>query len=303
MIGIIILNYNTWSETKSCVDSIHKYNTLPYKIYIVDNCSKDDSIARLKEIYEGAGDVALIENENNKGYSAGNNVGIKSAEREGCEYIFIVNSDVELLNDAFRYMVDTLKNNPKCMMVGPSVMDNHGQESQFPRKVLTPSLFIYERHPLCLIPFFRKKANRIVRSDCDQTIFEGSVSGCCFGIKCEDFKNIGYFDENVFLYYEEDILGYKMKSINRDAVFDKKAKVWHKANISTKKEGNAFVQFHRWTSVLYMLKTYAHINKAQQIGIALWNIITWDMLSIKSKKHRKMLNEFRSRNWEIVKRN
>ncbi len=301
MIGIIILNYNTWEETEVCVDSIRKFTSIDYKIFIVDNNSKDNSGDILEKKYKLDDDVWVIKNLENNGYSAGNNVGIQYAEKDGCDYIFIVNSDVELLNDAFSIMLQTLKDHPECMMIGPSVMDNNHRESQLPRLVLTPRVFVFERHPFCLIPFFAKKAERKVKSDSDVTVFYGSVAGCCFGIKTSDFRDVGFFDENVFLYYEEDILGYKMMAAGKKAVFDKRAKIWHKANISTNKEGSAFVQFHRWTSVLYMLKQYAKINKIQQISIALWNIITWDVLSIKSKKYRVLLKDFRRKNWDIIR--
>ena len=302
MTGIIILNYNTWEETEVCVDSIRKYTSIDYKIYIVDNCSKDDSAKILETKYKYDEDVKVIIHSENKGYSAGNNVGIHQAEEDGCDYLFIVNSDVELLNDAFAIMLQTLKDNPEGMMIGPSVMDNNHEESQLPRFVLTPSTFVCERHPLCKIPFFARRAERKVKSDSDVVVFNGSVAGCCFGIKTSDFHDIGYFDENVFLYYEEDIIGYKMNAIGRKAIFDKRARIWHKANISTNKEGSAFVQFHRWTSVLYLLKEYAKINKIQQIGIAVWNILTWDLLSIRSVKHKAMQKKFRDENWKIIHR-
>lgn len=40
------------------------------------------------------------------------------------------------------------------------------------------------------------------------------------------------------------------------------------------------MQFHRWTSVLYLLKTYAGINKILQIFVAMWNVLTWSALSL-----------------------
>ena len=301
MIGIIILNYNTWEETLDCVDSIRKHNTLPYKVYIVDNDSKDASVLNLKRSFANADDVVLLINNENIGYSAGNNIGLRQAEKDNCEYAFIVNSDVEIMNDAFRIMVNTLRKDKSYMMIGPSVLDKNRRESQCPRCLLTPSLFLYERHPLCLIPFFKKKANRIVETTENPTVFDGSVSGCCFGIRIQDFKRMDYFDEKVFLYYEEDILGYKMQSVGGRAVYERDAIVMHKANVSTNKEGNAFVQFHRWTSVLYMLKKYAHISKMQQLGIAIWNIITWDVLSVFSREHRKIRRSFKDKNLTIVR--
>lgn len=300
--GIVILNYNTYDETVACINSIRKYSSVLFHIYIVDNLSKDDSGRKLLDKYTGSIDTTVILNKVNSGYSAGNNVGIKRAREEGCDYIFIVNSDVELLNDAFSKMLALLKSNPELMMVGPSVLDLNEEESQLPRKKLTFSTFMFERHPFCYFAVFRKLAYRKVDINShNPTIFEGSVSGCCFCISSVDFKKIDYLDGNEFLYYEEDTLAYKMSELNKYAAVDTEAKVLHKANISTNKEGNAFVQFHRWTSVLYMLKTYAKIGKGKQIFIALWNIFAWNLLSLKSKKYRGMRKDFVKKNWQIVK--
>lgn len=299
-IGIVILNYNTADETVSCIDSIKKYTTKSYKIYIVDNCSKDDSAIFLSKKYSGDETVSFIQNCNNGGYSAGNNIGIKMAEKDGCEFVFIINSDIELLNDSLAIMVNTLKTNDTYMIVGPSVIDNRHVEVQLPRTLLTFSSFLAGRHPFCSIPYFKSKSNRMLKISRNPMAFVGSVSGCCFGIRTKDISEIGYLDENVFLYYEEEILAYKMQSKGKMAVVDFRSKVWHKENVSTKKEGSAFVQYHRWISVLYLLKRYVGIGKFSLFLVALWNIVTWLLLSVVSKPHRKMLRNFCHANLKIV---
>ena len=302
-IGIVVLNYNTFDETVKCVDSIREHTTVGYRIYIVDNASSDGSGDALFNKYRKYADVLVLRNTKNSGYSAGNNVGIKQAEKDGYEYIAIVNSDVELLNDAFSIMIDTLKKYPDVLMIGPSVRDNNGKESQIPRKKLTFKVFLLDRHPFCDILRRGTEPDRYYKVPASGvSTFFGSVSGCCFVIKSSDFRLINRFDENVFLYSEEDILAYKMESMQRKAAVNVDAKVWHKANISTNKKGNAFVHFHRWTSVLYLLTHYAHISKFKQILIVLWNTITWDLLSIVSKDYRDMNSDFRKRNWNIITR-
>lgn len=301
-VGIIILNYNTYNETVLCIESIKKYTKLPYEIYVVDNASPDYSGKKILKKYNEEKNIHIILHAINQGYSAGNNIGIKRAILDGCNYIFIINSDVELLNNAIDLMVDTLNANSSYMMIGPSVMDNNSCESQLPRKKMTFTKFVFGRHPFCDIPGLKKIGLRFYKNiQEDIYAFYGSVSGCCFGIKAVDFQSIGLFDENVFLYSEEDILAYKMETVGKKAAVNTTAKVWHKANVSTKKEGNAFVQFHRWCSVFYMLKAYAKINKFQQIFVAFWNVLTWGLLSILSHDHKKMLKDFWRKNWDIVK--
>lgn len=300
-IGVVILNYNTYQETVDCVRSIKNHTKGNYKIYIVDNNSTDCSGNKLKKKYDCEQNIEVIINKENRGYSAGNNIGIKKAILDEKDVVFIVNSDVELLNDAFSQMIQTLLSNDEFMMVGPSVINNKGKESQLPRKKLDFKTFIIERHPFCDIPFFKKRANRKYPMNTREAFaFKGSVAGCCFGMRAEDFIGIDFLDENVFLYYEEDILAYKMEERNKMAVVDRKAKVWHKENISTNKRGNAFVQFHRWTSVLYMFKHYAKLGVVGQIFIAVWNTVTWLALSIFSKKYRRLLGVFWKNNWGIV---
>lgn len=300
-IGIVILNYNTYQETIDCVRSIKNHTEGTYKIYIIDNNSTDCSGNKLKKYFNCEQNVEVIKNKENKGYSAGNNIGIKKAIDDKNDVVFIVNSDVELLNDAFSRMTQTLLSNDKFMMIGPSVINNNGEESQLPRKKLDFKIFVLARHPFCDISFFKKKASRQYPMDTKAVFaFKGSVAGCCFGMRADDFEEIGFLDENVFLYYEEDILAYKMEQKNKKAVVDKKAKVWHKENISTKKRGSAFVRFHRWSSVLYMFKYYAKLGVIGQVFIAIWNTVTWLFLSICLKEYRKLLGAFWRKNWDIV---
>lgn len=300
-LGIIILNYNTWNETVECVRSIQEYTSLPYTIYIVDNGSTDDSLKKLGKQYQNKEHITVMETGANRGYSAGNNAGIKRAVAEKCDVIFIVNSDVELLNDAFARMTATLLQRDSFMMVGPSVMNNNQEESQLPRRKQTFKCFLLERHPFCKVPLLKRVGDRGYPIGMSEVFeFSGSVSGCCFGMRADDFVDIGYLDEGVFLYSEEDILAYKMEARGKKAVVDMKAQVWHKENVSTNKKGRAFVQFHRWNSILYLLKEYAKIGKPLQIFVAVWNTATWMALSIVSGEHRKMLRDFCKEDWKIV---
>lgn len=300
-LGIVILNYNTSKETLDCIESIEKYTKYSYTIYVVDNCSSDCSMELFEEKYKDKNNIVLIESKENRGYSAGNNLGIKQAILDGCKIICIVNSDVELLNDAFSIMTETLMSDEAYMMIGPSVINNDKTESQIARKKQTFKTFFFARHPFCDIPVIKKYGERNYEIPSEKIyFFDGSVSGCCFCMRAEDFIKIDYLDENVFLYSEEDIIAYKMEKQGRKAVVNSEAKIWHKENVSTKKRGSAFVQFHRWSSVLYLLKTYAEVSKACQIFVCLWNALTWSMLSVISKKHRKLHNKFWKRNLEIV---
>ena len=93
--------------------------------------------------------------------------------------------------------------------------------------------------------------------------FYGMVSGCCFLIDAEVFRKIKYFDENVFLYSEERILSIKLRQIKKKVCYNPAAVVIHKEGQSTKKAGNAFADYHRYTSDYYTVSRYCKTNKWQ----------------------------------------
>jgi len=95
-VSVIIVNYNSGKLLIGCVDSI--FNNVPdfiFEIIVVDNASKDSSIAELEEKY-GA-QVTIIKSANNLGFAAANNLG---ASRTSGDILFFLNPDTEILSSA-----------------------------------------------------------------------------------------------------------------------------------------------------------------------------------------------------------
>lgn len=90
LISVIVLNWNGANYLSDCLDSVVAQDYSPVEIIVVDNASADRSLELVRSKYR---QVKLIENENNVGFSAGNNVGIREARGE---YIVILNNDAEL---------------------------------------------------------------------------------------------------------------------------------------------------------------------------------------------------------------
>ena len=100
MIGIIILTYNNWEETKRCIESIVNFPPEEdYHIYCIDNGSSVRSPFDFEKQY-GKQILTLICTGKNLGYAAGNNVGIKEALQDGCEWLVISNNDIVFCENA-----------------------------------------------------------------------------------------------------------------------------------------------------------------------------------------------------------
>ena len=72
-VGILLINFNSWQETKECLESLSHVvsSKAEIKIVVVDNASKESIKRKQKST------VSLIENTENLGFAGGNNVGIR----------------------------------------------------------------------------------------------------------------------------------------------------------------------------------------------------------------------------------
>lgn len=103
-VSVIIVNYNTKELLKNCLDSIIRNTSdINYEIIVSDNGSKDGSCEMIKSQYPS---VILIENNQNLGFGKANNVGLKIAKGE---FIFYLNSDTVILNNAIKIFYDSWK--------------------------------------------------------------------------------------------------------------------------------------------------------------------------------------------------
>ncbi|TAL40796.1 MAG: glycosyltransferase family 2 protein [Chitinophagaceae bacterium] len=107
-LSVIIINYNTFQLTCNCIQSLYeKIKEVEFEIVLVDNASSECDPQLFKQKFPG---IKLVVSETNTGFTGGNNLGIDHAKGE---YLLLLNSDTELINNAPRICLDHLKANPK----------------------------------------------------------------------------------------------------------------------------------------------------------------------------------------------
>ena len=305
-IAIVILNYNTFDDTIVCIDSIKKYtNGILYRIYIVDNASPDKSGEKLIAKYRNESNVTVLVSDVNKGFSGGNNIGIRAALKDGFEYVYLLNSDIILKNNAFLLMQKLFEENEEIAIVGPSIVNGDGMYVQFARRGITLLMYLACRR---IVVSFFPKLEKILRfynySKVENFAFEGMLNGCCFGMKADFIRQYSCLDENVFMYYEEDILAYIMKKAGKRALIVSDAQIIHNESVATKKSSSdrmLFTRFYRWTSVLYVLKNYAKVNSLVCRIVSFLNIFEWRILSLRNRAYREKLADFIHENKRVLK--
>ena len=120
-IAFVILNYLTADETEKCIESImNNCKDYDYKIYIIDNCSPDNSGIYLKNKYIAFSNVETIICERNLGFANGNNVGFNKAKYEyKADFIVLCNSDTEILTSNFCSDIINKYSIEKFAVMGP----------------------------------------------------------------------------------------------------------------------------------------------------------------------------------------
>jgi N-acetylglucosaminyl-diphospho-decaprenol L-rhamnosyltransferase len=233
----IVVAFDSAHALPECLGAL-KAEGVP--VIVVDNASTDDSAG----IAERQG-VRVIRNARNEGYGRANNAGVRAAETE---LVLIVNPDVVVQRGAVAALVDAARRYSDAEFFAPQIVEPSGRVFFQPRSLLAP----YLTNPTgrtslpegeACAPFF---------------------SGACFLIRRDLFLRLGGFDENIFLFYEDDDLCRRVADSGSALIYVPKAVVRHaRGRSSTPKRGRIFKsRWHQAWSRAYVSRKYGLSNPA-----------------------------------------
>ncbi len=207
---------------------------------VVDNASMDETVA----IAEGQG-AAVIRNARNEGYGRANNIGVRAADSE---FALIVNPDCVVDRGAVAALVDAARRYPDAALFAPQIVEPSGRVFYQPRSLLATSLtnpggkLVLPEGEACA-PFF---------------------SGACFLIRRDVFLELGGFDDNIFLFYEDDDLCRRIADSGAALIYVPQALVRHgRGRSSGEKPGRIFAsRWHQAWSRAYVSRKYGLPNPA-----------------------------------------
>ena len=255
-LGMVIINYNDAKTTIELLENIKDYKCLD-SIIVVDNKSTDDSVKRLKK-YQNT-KIELIEAHENKGYASGLNIGAKYLNKKykNCNIIFS-NADIIIAKeeDLERLNQDITDD---IVVVGPTIIERTGINRGW--KLPTAKDEIRFNLPI-LGDKFRAKNTYPEEHYQKDLSFVDVVAGCIFCVKGSILEKIDYFDENTFLYYEEQILSKKLIDINKKIAIDNTVKVIHNHSVTIDKNIARIRKYKILkTSQRYYVKEYLKASK------------------------------------------
>lgn len=284
-VSCIIINYNTAKYTLACVKSIItlEHHLSNYEIIVVDNASaEDDYLWLLKEFKKlNLPQLKLFRSKKNVGFGAGNMLGVQISSP--CNYYAFINNDtLHVSENSLQHLMNFMDQNETIGIVSPQMLD---QDKNFRVTIDHFSSLGREilRRPLLEKLFPKTYLNRKVRYQKPTKVHY--VQGSYMFIRADAFNQIGGFDDNLFLYYEEsDVSRRLLKQLNLSTYLFPDLEYIHYKSASTKK--NILIKIEQKISLLYYIrKHYGFIQYKLLLG---YYIIRYFFSSILKPKYWKL---------------
>jgi len=246
-IGIVTVLYNSESVLEEFFETLSTQTHTNFVLYVVDNLSPDNSLAVSKKLaFQYQFETVIIKNDANYGVAKGNNIGIRKAIEDQCDFVLLSNNDIALENESIENLLTGLHKYNADMGV--------------------PKIYFYGTHKIWAAGGGYNKRNGITtqygqdEDDHGQFNMDKQVTyapTCFMLIKKEVFDSVGMMDENYFVYYDDTDFVYR-------ALNKKKKKLWyisdsviyHNESSSTGKMSDFSVRY-LWRNLVYFaLKNY-----------------------------------------------
>jgi len=233
-VSIIIVNWNTCDILRDCLHSVYeqtKEQELSFEVLVIDNASSDESTTMVKSEFPH---VILIENNENRGFSAANNQGISLARGR---YVLLLNSDTLVLDNAIQKTIKYADQQPDAAVVGCKVLN--------PDKTLQPTcymfpsllnLFLSTTYLYKIFPhsrFFGREHMTWWNRDDEREV--DVVTGCFMLVRHEAIHQVGIMSEEYFMYSEDTDWCYRFKKAGWKNLFFSGAEIIHYGGQSSRK--------------------------------------------------------------------
>lgn len=241
ILDIIIVNYKTKDLTIQCIESIKNTIDVNYKVFLIDNASKDGSVEVFKKKYKTDKNITIIALDKNKGFAGGNNEGLKKST---AEFILLLNSDCVVHSGAVEGMLEMMSKDNKVGISTCKLQNTDGSlqatGGYFPNLLRVLSWMVIQDVPgvdLIVKPFHPSLSYYSKQRELDW------VTGAFMLIRRKVFEEIGALDEDYFMYTEDVDYCFRAKQAGWRVVYSPKHSVTHHGGASSGREYSILKEF------------------------------------------------------------
>ena len=256
-LSVVIVNYNVCYFLEQALLSVRRAVQKleqPVEVFVVDNNSADGSVAMVRARFP---EVLLIENQDNPGFSKGNNQALRRATGQ---YQLLLNPDTVVEEDTFRACCAFMDAHPTCGGLGVKMLDGQGRflpESK--RGLPTPAVAFYKMFGLAkLMPKSRTFGRyHLGFLDKDETHEVEVLSGAFMLLRKAALDQVGLLDEDYFMYGEDIDLSYRLTRGGWKNHYFPGTRIIHYKGESTKRTSVNYVFVFYRAMVIFAEKHFA----------------------------------------------
>lgn len=263
---VVVLLYDSERDLEACFGSLRRalVGRDDVALLAVDNASRDGSVDRLQSSFP---EVELIRASANRGYSAGNNLGLRRALDLGAEFVYLLNPDTRVEPDfldralAVADLSDRIAAVQSMLVLSPAGerIDSAGNALHF----LGFGYCNLHGRPLALAP--------------REPVEIAFASGAAVLLRTAALREIGLLDERLFLYCEDLDLGWRLRLAGYSIRLAPDSIVHHRHEFSRSESKYFYLERNRWlvllknwsTRSLVLLAPVLAVNELAMAWIAL----------------------------------
>jgi len=208
-LSIIIVNYNVRPFLENAIISVKKaVEGISAEVIVVDNASDDGSVEMVRQKFPK---LDLVAEQHNLGFAAANNVALRRCRGK---YILLLNPDTVVQEDTFRVMIRFLDDHPEVGLAGCKILNPDGTlQLACRRSFPTPWIAFTKITGLSnLFPRSRVFGKyNLAYLDPDQSYEVDAVSGSFMFLRRKILDEVGFLDEQFFMYGEDLDLCFRIK--------------------------------------------------------------------------------------------
>lgn len=255
-VAIVLLNFNEEEHTTECLESLDKIDYKNYEVIVVDNGSSKESLNKIKQETKARKNTVLMEEEENKGFTGGNNAGIKKAMKDKeVEFLLLLNNDTVVGKNFLDVLVNFAEKNKNVGVVTPQI-NKYSNKNEINEQNLSGRFNLWFGGGVPITP-----KNTLYETDYN--------SGCCWLVPRKIVEETGMFKEGYFIYKEEVEWAYRIKQKGYSSWVVPSAKIYHKGEATTGRM-SGFRQYHETKNSLFFVRE--HGKEAHKIFLLFYTI-------------------------------
>lgn len=259
-IAVVVVNYKGIEDTKDSIASLLRQSYPRLKVIVVENGSNDGSAGEISKLEEQHSEsLVALYNETNDGFTGGANTGIKWAMDNNYSYIALLNNDAVADKEWLQELMSKMRESSSYGMVTGLLLHEDG-------KTIDSTGEQYSQWGLA----FPRNRNDSVDSAPRNTEEVFGATGGATLYRTKMLREIGYFDNVFFAYYEDIDLSFRARLAGWKIYYTPKAIAYHKQGATTKRMPGGFAVIQTFKNLPIVFLKNVPRQLFFSVGIRFW---------------------------------